>query len=202
MCRYCEVDDGVNDGSVVTAGLKVHSAYQAAALKLRQLEAEIARYAEQLPPELRPTTMDFLKNVVKMRRRLNRRYASYRPGEVAKRPRREQVSPGRPFPEDFSLVSKGDLYTAREPGRYFQRTGPMVMELGVTYVVDGSPAVYEMQILAVSPRRGLVRYTSRAVWPDGTSETLKRKRTTSLTTLVDEIGAGHLIRTLEGDWHG
>jgi hypothetical protein len=199
VCRYCEVDDGVNDGSVVTAGLKVHAAYQMAALKLRQLEAELARYAGQLPAELRPSTMDFLKDVVKVRRRLNKRYAAYRPGEAAERPRREQVVRGRPFPEDFSLVTKGDLYTAREPGRYFQRTGPMTMEPGVTYVVDGSPAVYEMRILAVSPRRGLVRYSSRAVWPDGTSETLKRKRTTSLALLVDEIGAGHLARTFEGD---
>jgi hypothetical protein len=198
VCRYCEVDDGVNDGSVVTAGLKVHTAYQVAALKLRQLEAEIARYAEALPPGLRPTTMDFLKDVVKVRRRLNKRYAAYRPGVPTERPRRQQVAAGPAFPEDFSFVTRGDLYTAAVPGRYYQRTGPMIMEPGTTYVVDGSPAVYEMRILAVSPRRGLARYTSRAVWKDGTSEVLKAKRTTSLATLVEEIRGGHLIRTFEG----
>lgn len=79
MCRYCIHNA---DAETITLGLNVHSAYERAAHAMRELESALKTYAQGLPADVKPATLDQLKNVVKTRRRLNREYAAYRPGET------------------------------------------------------------------------------------------------------------------------
>lgn len=123
MCRYCEVEGGSDEAMVV--GLGVHSAQENASKALRRLEKAISAYAEALPAAAKPRTLDFLKEVTKLRRRLNKTYAEYRPGEPASRRHAHRFRPDRAtYPEGFSRVVQGDLLVAAEAGRYYQRSGP------------------------------------------------------------------------------
>jgi hypothetical protein len=197
MCRYCDVENGSDEA--MSAGLSVHSAQETASKAMRRLEKAIATYAEALPASAKPRTLDFLKDVVKLRRRLNRSYAEYRPGESAKRVSAYHIQPDRRiYPTEFSRVVAGDILIATEAGRYYQRIGPAWVRPGEQIMDTEAPVVYEMRIDAISPRRGLYRYSSRVVWPDGTTEFLKKRRSAVLQTLIEELDGGHLVRTFEG----